>query len=141
VSRILVDPQDAWLLEAYTWRIQRTRTDRCCYVRASTGEYLHRLICEGEEIDHINGDGLDNRRANLRAVPHRLNMANQQSHGGSSRFKGVCWDRARGRWTVGIKVDGIRRNLGRYDDEEEAAKVYDAEAILVWGPHARLNFT
>ncbi len=92
----------------------------------------------GVEVDHINHDPLDNRRSNLRAVTRTRNAANRRSaKNSSSRFKGVSWI-ANG-WQVSTQVGGKAVYLGRFKDEVQAARTYDAAAQLAWGEHAQLN--
>lgn len=75
------------------------------------------------EVDHINGDKLDNRRANLRIVSRAENRQNTPSLGGTSEHRGVCWDRRRRKWMAYGQLNGRLHNLGRFDDEGEAAAV------------------
>lgn len=89
---------------------------------------LHRLVLglvPGDRLvgDHINGDRLDNRRRNLRAVTNQRNVAHQAviNSRGASRFRGVTWDSDRRRWHAQANVDGRRRGIGRYATEAEAA--------------------
>jgi AP2 domain/HNH endonuclease len=91
------------------------------------------------DVDHINGDGLDNRRANLRIATRAQNLANSGSRQGSSQYKGVSFCRQTGRWKAQITIGGQNHNLGRYSTEEEAAAVYNAAALEAWGEHAHLN--
>ncbi len=92
-------------------------------------------------IDHINGQRDDNRIVNLRLATRSQNNQNVRSQrGSSSRFKGVAWDKSRGKWTVGIKVNYKRHNLGRFDCEIAAAKAHDAAALRLYGAYAKLNF-
>jgi len=104
---------------------------------------MHQILCPGQEVDHRNNDGLDNRRANLRPTTHRLNMANQrkQARPTASRFKGVTIQRDHPRkpWTTQIKIDGKTYRLGHHATEEEAAITYNAAALAAWGEFARLN--
>jgi hypothetical protein len=101
---------------------------------------MHRAIMlpgPGFVVDHINGDGLDNRRSNLRVCTFAENMANQSRHRDSvSRFKGVCWCKRDSRWKALI----CGQHLGRFDTEEEAARAYDRAALERFGEFARLNF-
>jgi hypothetical protein len=100
------------------------------------------LPARGREFvpDHINGDKLDNRRANLRAATAAQNSRNTAKHKGGSRFKGVCLCRQTGRWKATIKIDGRQAWLGRFDTEEDAARAYDAAALEAFGEFACLNF-
>jgi len=90
-------------------------------------------------VDHINGDGLDNRRANLRAATPKQNVWNSRGYG-RSKYKGIWLDKSSGKWCARIKVGDKVRNLGRYVDEETAARAYDAAARGVHKEFARLNF-
>ena len=90
-------------------------------------------------VDHVDGNGLNNHRKNLRIVSHPQNLANTGSRGGTSKFKGVSWHAEKGRWGAGIMIDGRFKLLGRYDDEEQAALAYNLAAKEAWGEHAHLN--
>lgn len=95
----------------------------------------------GMVVDHINGDGLDNRRCNLRVVTQLQNTRNRRSATGStSKYLGVCWHKGDRRWQAAIKVEHRNIYLGQFADEAEAARAYDRAALLRYGPYARLNF-
>ena len=88
--------------------------------------YMHRYILglmsgDGKIADHINRNGLDNRQSNLRVVSASGNNCN---HGlrsdNTSGHNGICWDKSRDRWTVGIGIEGKWFNLGRYVDLNDA---------------------
>lgn len=103
---------------------------------------LHRLITGANgtlKVDHINGNTLDNRRCNLRLATNAENLRNMRVRGGTSRYKGV-YHRPDGLWRSQIMHSYKRMNLGNYETEEAAAKVYDRMAIELFGPYARLNF-
>lgn len=105
-------------------------------------QYLHRLLL-GEpagQVDHIDGNGLDNRRANLRVATRQQNNWNTRSRPGTSRFKGVSWEPRRSRWRVQIVADGRSRHVGTFRSEDEAASAYDEAARESFGPYAALNF-
>jgi hypothetical protein len=131
VAHTLVDAEDRHLA-ALRWYLDAGNAARSGkpYVRRARGGravYLHRQILglrqdDPRKGDHINGDTLDNRRANLRIVTVAENAQNQGSRGGSSRHRGVCWDKARGKWMA--QAGG--RTLGRFDSEDEAAAVASA---------------
>lgn len=145
-----IDAADVELVSGYRWGCLPTRTGRF-YATANVGKtkiYMHRLIAgtpAGLATDHINNDGLDNRRANLRRATWTQNIANrpkEMTRAGrqvTSRYKGVCWDKEKGKWHARIK-DGRHVFLGRYDSEAEAARAYDAAAFAAWGEFAVLNF-
>lgn len=146
-----IDVADKELIAPYPWRLLRGHNGKLyAYAQTASGPvYMHRLIARtpvGRETDHINGDGLDNRRSNLRIATCGQNSANMwkprrpDGTAHSSHFKGVSWDRSRGKWQSKITIDRRCKNLGRYDSEEAAARAYDAAATAAWGPFARLNF-
>ena len=103
---------------------------------------MHNVITGWPRVDHINGNGLDNRRANLRPATHAENMANKRLYrNNTSGFKGVQRNRGRGRpWAASIRSASRTRRLGNYDTPEEAARAYDAAAAVTFGEFARLNF-
>lgn len=99
--------------------------------------YLHRTIMnapDGIEVDHINGDPLDNQRSNMRMCTHAENLRNQRPQtGGTSKHRGVSWCKRDARWQVHIKVNGKRLYLGNFTDEDDAARAYDAAAVQHFG--------
>lgn len=104
---------------------------------------MHRQITgakDGELVDHINRNGLDNRRANLRVCANTQNLWNRASYIGRSKYKGVSWRANRGHWKVSIQVNKKRIYLGSFTSEIEAACAYDAAAVEHYGVFAYLNF-
>src|SRR6266436_4944659 len=86
-------------------------------------------------VDHINGDGLDNRRENLRWANPRQNCLNSRKREGTSRYKGVYFNKANGKWTGQISMpNGLRASIGYHIDEETAARRRDELAVKY---HAR----
>ena len=140
-----ISPEDVALLKGRNWTarvynkntVYAFRTDKSY---GSTHTWLHHVVA-GKKQDHVNRNGLDNRRSNLRPATKSQNMANAISRGGSSRFKGVLWDKARGKWKAQGKVNYKGICIGRFDLEEDAARAYDAWAIKAFGEFARLNFS
>jgi len=93
------------------------------------------------QCDHINGNGLDNRRCNLRICSHSENQHNGSPYVGcSSRFKGVHWRKDRRKWQTSIRNAGKPIYLGYFTDEAEGARAYDRAARELFGEFARVNF-
>lgn len=141
----VVDDMDGGAVLALTWHAKRRPTNT--YARRSVRKngrvrtvYLHAFVTGWAYVDHINGDGLDNRRANLREASHAQNMRNVPALGGKSRFKGVTWDPSSSGWMARIARDGTRHYLGVHSTEEAAAAAYDTAARELHGPFATFNF-
>lgn len=140
----LIDVTELHRVEKYSWRILPGRIRR--YTSYAITEvdrrtlYMHTLITGFPRVDHVNGDGLDNRWRNLREATGGQNRANAGPNGGSSQFKGVWWEAAIKRWRAAIRIDGKLHHLGCFHDEVEAARAYDAAARDAWGAFAWLNF-
>jgi len=108
--------------------------------RAILERKIGRTLLSHETPDHINGNGLDNRRCNLRPASAKENARNRRGcTGGKSRFKGVFLS-ACGTWVAQICVDYKRIPSGTWIEEEEAARGYDWFAIHYFGEFARPNF-
>lgn len=105
---------------------------------------MHRLIIgadAGVDVDHINGNGLDNRRDNLRVCSRSQNLHNSRKHcGGHSKFKGVQKATRRNAWIVRIVVNKRRIWGGYFSNEEDAARRYDELAREHCGEYRRVNF-
>jgi hypothetical protein len=92
--------------------------------------------------DHKNGDGLDNRRSNLRPSRQHQNSANtrRRKRPGTSRYKGVSWHAAAGLWQARISVRGVRLDLGRHRSQAAAYRAYVAAAKLHHGEFCALEY-
>jgi hypothetical protein len=142
----MIDDEDYARIARYSWRLNRKgRPVRTTHAGGrSICTEMHRFILEpppGVRVDHIDGDPLNNQRANLRLATAAENSRNRRSlPGSSSRFKGVTWNRQCGKWQAGIKVSGRQIHLGLHVQEDAAARVYDRAAREHFGEFAYLNF-
>jgi hypothetical protein len=112
--------------------------------RRTTGMRLHRFLMSpppGYMVDHINHNGLDNRRENLRICTRVENGRNRlPSKKSASGYKGVVKTSRGCRWQAKINIDKKQTYIGSFATAEEAARAYDAKAIEVFGEYANLNF-
>jgi HNH endonuclease len=147
----IVDPADYQCVSRYKWRLCKTKGKNVLYaersIRRPEGTYsrmlMHRQLIgppKGYVIDHVNGCGLDNRRANLRLATAAQNAWNTGGRGGRSGYKGVWLAKDKGLWRASIVCCGQRKHLGYFQDKRDAAKAYDRAASQYHGPFAVLNF-
>jgi hypothetical protein len=146
----LIDEDDFALVSQYNWFLQGLGPYHSYAIRNlpigsdKKIESMHRFLMNAAddiEVDHINGDGLDNRRQNLRLATRSQNMANQKKkEGTTSRYKGVSWRKVERKWRAYIKCDKQNRHLGYFHSEIEAALAYDRAARELFGKFANLNF-
>ena len=123
------------------WRVVTNRGNLYA-VRGHRSTYLAREIMGSPRaiIDHINGNTLDNRRANLRACSTAQNSYNQKKiPRTSSHFKGVTWDKGIKKWRAMIRFQKRLSHLGSFASEIEAARAYDRAALGCFGQFARTN--
>ncbi len=102
---------------------------------------MHREILntpQGMETDHANGNGLDNRRSNLRICTRSQNAANRKVN--KSGYKGVHLHKQTGKWHPRIKVNYESISLGLFENQKDAARAYDKAARHYFGQFARTNF-
>ena len=110
--------------------------------------YIHKLVARewvGNPkvkrcVDHIDGDRTNNHWENLRHATHSENLMNKRGHKNSiSVYKGVSFDKNSGKWVVRIKVGDVNKNMGLFENEREAAEVYNAAALKYYKNFAKLN--
>ena len=141
---VLIDSEDLETLSAYRWYATPLGRNQTRYARARiNGErvWMHRflmLALPSEEIDHINGNGLDNRKANLRRCSHKENCQNNHRRLSKYGYRGIAFNGVN--YRAYIKVDGKNLHLGTAPTPEEAAKLYDSAAKNYFGVFANLNF-
>lgn len=138
---VIVDPEDHWLLEKYGW-INNGQGYFQAYVDDKL-VYLHRKILDVKNnrfVDHKDGNLLNCRRENLRLCTNSQNQANSKKRKNcTSKYKGVCWNKARNNWLSSICVNQTTIYLGSFYSEVEAAIAYNKAAINYFGEFARLN--
>jgi hypothetical protein len=150
----LIDDEDAEkvLGTEHAWKAKRDRRKHRPDVfyalrrrsQSSTHISMHRLVLDAPvhlQVDHINGDGLDNRKANLRLATEHQNSAHKigKLPGTSSQYRGVTWHKQAKRWQAAIQVRRKKIYLGLFVNETEAAGAYDHAAKAHFGEFAVLN--
>lgn len=143
--KAIIDDEDFELASKFKWYAQKCAGNKT-YARRSgkNGISLHRFLMnplEKIEVDHINGDPLDNRRNNLRLCEHRDNLRNKKMKTTNKYgFKGVRIKAGKIKPSAEIVVDGKTIHLGYFDTLVQAALAYDQAATKHFGNFARLNF-
>jgi hypothetical protein len=143
----LIDDEDYDLVSQYKWCTQITGTKYYAVSRTSRLNdankkqhriYMHRLILnppKKTEIDHIDGDGLNNQKNNIRVCSHKENQRNQLKHkDGKTGYKGLYYRDGK------YEVYANHTYIGSFIDEIDAAKAYDIAAKKYFGEFANLNF-
>jgi hypothetical protein len=156
----IVDPEDYDRLIEYKW--YKVNCDGIFYASniekingRMVNRKMHRLVLQKQlreaqkgtrvklVVDHINHNGLDNRKANLRIVTPRQNSWNRRYKNKaacSSRFMGVSWRKCMSKWQARITVRGKTLFLGYFDNQIDAAKAYDRAVLKYRGTYGALNF-
>lgn len=153
-AHVLIDERDYELISQHAWSVSVGSRASTLYAVTTIGPRngrktirMHRMIMgvtdPAVQIDHINGEGLDNRRSNLRRCTQSQNAANRIrgfDSGYSSKYRGVSWHKRGKKWIASIRVNGQHIHLGSFSKETDAALAYDEAAIEHFGQFARLNF-
>ena len=144
--KAIIDKEDFEKVNKYSWHFSNgypyarinhklIKIDR--YILGQENNKLH--------IDHINGDGLDNRKSNLRMVTRSQNMMNKRKKQTcfgtptSSKFKGVFWEKGCKKWRVQVTLNKKRHHIGLFVNELDAAIAYDQAATKMFGEYALTN--
>lgn len=134
-----VDADDYDLLNQYHWfSVRKGLVDYVCRTTYPGRKrvYMHRLIMGFPDgpVDHLDGNGLDNRKVNLRACSNAENRRNRPKQvNNKSGYKGVYWHKQRKRWNAKIRHNHKNISLGLFDDPQEAHQAYLSKAAELWG--------
>lgn len=142
----IVDDEDYQELNKHYWHCV-TKDGYTFYVTDGHRNKMHRVLLNAkyrQGVDHINGDGLDNRKSNLRICTQKENSRNsrRRKNGHSSKYKGVwkkTYQSGKISWLAEITVDRKKKHLGTFKDEEVAAYAYNTAAKKYFGEYAQLN--
>lgn len=139
---VMVDDEDFDYLNQFYWQVDRYKTVQTH--KNDTGERLiHRLIMKppkGVEIDHIDGNRLNNQKSNLRFATSSQNKINRGARkDNKSGYKGVSWHKQNKNWTARLMINGKYQHLGSFKDISEAVQVYNQSALKHYGEYAWLN--
>ncbi len=146
----IVDDEDCAWLSQYKWYAHRPGNSFYAVRHSKKSEgknrrmiLMHREILRcprGKQTDHRDGNGLDNRRVNLRICSHQENLYNRRKHKQmTSRYKGVSWHKRDKSWRAQIRDRGKVTHLGCFDNEEDAAQSYNRKATELFKDFAKLN--
>lgn len=147
----LVDDEDYEELNKYKWQAHKHRNTwyatRTIRRKADPAAFqMHRQILglvkgDGVEVDHIDGNGLNNTKQNLRIATNAENARNAGiGIRNTSGYKGVIFEKGPKKWRARIMVDSVPINLGLFTVIEDAARAYDKAATKYFKEFARLNF-
>jgi len=151
---VLISCSDLPLVEKYNWRITKEGYAQTkIYIKGSRKKFgsqryktiqMHRLIMgakEGQVVDHINRNRLDNRRNNLRFCDYFIHTKNSDKKSSNkSGYKGVHYHKSTKKWRAQTMMHGERRELGLFDNPIEAAIAYDNANRERYGDSIYLNF-
>lgn len=140
-TEFTVDDEDYNFINQHKWTVSGGYIQTCINNKRI---WLHRLLANtpsGMDTDHIDMNGLNNQKSNLRICTRSQNMSNSGSRKRStSQYKGVCWVKRVGKWVAYINTEKYqRKHLGIFESEQEAARAYNAAAKTIHGDFARLN--
>lgn len=145
---LIIEKRDLWVFTYWRWSAARGSSTTYLYGRGASGKRIafHRELIAAPDhllVDHVNGNGLDNRRSNLRYATHRQNMWNRTLNSQVDRtsgFIGVSFHPYSGLWRARMKRENNGERTTYHETAEEAARARDAMVLEARGEFARLNF-
>lgn len=142
----VIDAEDAENILAYRWHFSGGYAWRKRQPEEAPGPSNIAMHCQlldvdpGQVVDHIDFDGLNNRRGNLRPATRSQNVMHGRTHrDGMSGYRGVSWDRERQKWRVSIAANGRQHTIGRFDRLDDAVRARDEAAARLHGEFAWSN--
>lgn len=142
----IIDDDDYDLIAKYSWSIDSNGYARHnLYIQNQKYKRItiHRLVMNAkinQQIDHINGNKLDNRKHNLRFCDKYQNAMNCKIHKhNTSGYKGVCWHKQSKKWRAYIVINDKQLSLGLFNNKKQAANAYNKKAKELFGEFARTN--
>ena len=146
----LVDNSDYEELSKYKWHAHKNRNSNVFYAernikkgKGQTPLQMHRSLMglpKGKEVDHIDMDGLNNQRKNLRICTRSENMFNRPKYkSNTSGFKGVHFNKEHQKWRVFIAVNKKQIHVGYFINKEEAYKAHCFACVKYHGDFSRVN--
>lgn len=146
---VQVDDADYDELVKYSWYIHKDPNTlyarRSLKNRSGGGLFMHRQLFKGQldkskEVDHIDGNGLNNQRHNLQVCSKiQNNQHRRKIRLGTSKYKGVHWSKGNKGWVASIRINRKLKYLGTFDNEIDAATAYNTEATRSFGSFAHIN--
>jgi AP2 domain/HNH endonuclease len=144
----LVDDEDHERLSKFKWHPCTRYAQRYVMIRAgkSIRMLMHRELLgleagDPRHVDHVDGNGLNNQKSNLRFATRAQNAMNSKTYrSNNSGFRGVSFYKRAGKFQAHIQTNCRHKGLGLFDTAEEAARTYDSAAVRLHGEFARLNF-
>lgn len=145
-----VDDDNYEYLNQFKWRWRKLTNSLYVYRMYYIGngkykhESMHRIIMnapKGMDVDHIDHNGLNNQKSNLRIVTRSQNMMNTKKiqKNKSSKYKGVVWFKPIKKWQVRIMINYKYISIGYFDSEDEAGLAYNKKAQELYGEYAYYN--
>ena len=140
-----IDAEDAADILSHSWTATRGRVGGWYAYRQERGTQhkMHRQLMPdcAEDVDHIDGDGLNNRRSNLRCASRGQNLVNRGLKvNNTTGYKGVIRAASPNKWRAEVKLQGRAKSLGVFDSPEAAARAYDNACRSNWGDFCQANF-
>ena len=141
----LVDAEDYYKLAKFQWYANGPTKTKFYAIRKCDGKSvkMHRVIMNAPDhlfVDHIDHNGLNNCKTNLRLCTHAQNSCNKPSRNRASRYKGISRDKRDKKWTARVHAANKTHHIGTFATEIDAAKAYDKKASQLHGQFACLNF-